>query len=493
MSRRSFPLAFVARWAWRAAIAAVLLWLGLVVGGAVQARWRLPDLQAWHRYVPPSEPTAVEIGDTFTLEEYLQREARVFAEVARDVEQPLADQPASVVNRYARQSRSHPGRLGPDWNRTFERTPSQVRGGALLLHGLTDGPYSLRALAGVLEAQGYYVLCLRLPGHGTVPGGLTRATWRDWNAAVRMGARHVVNKAGAGRPLVIVGYSNGGALALKYALDALDEPQLAKPARLVLLSPMIGVTPFAALSKVVSRLGFLPRFEKARWTDVVVEYNPYKYNSFPANAGEQTHLLTGMNRQALERARASGRIRELPPILTFQSLVDATVSTPAVVHDLYDRLAPNGSELVCFDINRVSGLDAFIRPHEAQLLSTLTDGKPRAYRRVLVTNAGPDVLDVVARDVAAGSTKPVDQPLGLAWPRDMFSLSHVAVPFPPDDPVYGYEGPADRRVPGLGRLSPRGERAVLTVGVDTLMRASANPFYSYMAGRIADWVGTTAR
>ncbi len=40
-----------------------------------------------------------------------------------------------------------------------------------------------------------------------------------------MGARHVRDQIGADRPLVLVGYSNGGALVTKYALDALEEPR----------------------------------------------------------------------------------------------------------------------------------------------------------------------------------------------------------------------------------------------------------------------------
>ena len=42
-------------------------------------------------------------------------------------------------------------------------------GGALLVHGLTDGPYSMRTIGEGLRAGGYHVLALRLPGHGTVP------------------------------------------------------------------------------------------------------------------------------------------------------------------------------------------------------------------------------------------------------------------------------------------------------------------------------------
>ena len=84
---------------------------------------------------------------------------------------------------------------------------------------------------------------------------------------------------------------------------------------------------------------------------------------------------------------------------------------------------------------------------------------------------------------------PVDRPLPLAWPRELFSLSHVALPFPIDDPLYGYlanvtaDGPV-----ALGLLSPRGERAVLTVPIEVLMRVSSNPFFPYLAERLSAWV-----
>ena len=129
-------------------------------------------------------------------------------------------------------------------------------------------------------------------GHGTVPAGLARANWHDWAAAVRMGVRHVRQRIGAGRPLVLVGYSNGGALVVHYTLQALSDRSLPRPDRLVLLSPMIGVTPFAVLSPVISLFSGVPYFNRAAWTSVQPEYNPFKYNSFPANGGYQSHLLT---------------------------------------------------------------------------------------------------------------------------------------------------------------------------------------------------------
>ncbi len=51
----------------------------------------------------------------------------------------------------------------------------------------------------------------------------------------------------------------------------------------------------------------------------------------------------------------------MPPVLTFQSVVDFTVSTQAVVSALYGNLPANGSELVLFDVNRNARLGPLLR------------------------------------------------------------------------------------------------------------------------------------
>jgi pimeloyl-ACP methyl ester carboxylesterase len=322
-----------------------------------------------------------------------------------------------------------------------------------------------------------------------VPAGLTDVTWEDWLAAVRVGARDMRTTIGPDKPLLLVGYSNGGALVLKYAFDALEGSGDPQASRIVLLSPMIGVAPYAWLTRVISLLAPVPGFEKARWLDIYPEYNPFKYNSFPANAGLQTWRLTTALQRQITRVAGAGLGAKLPPILTFQSIVDATVSTPAVVHGLYDAVADERSEIVLFDINRASGLVPFIRPSDATLLSQLTDRQSRRYRRTLVTNVQSSSLEVAERSVAPGATTVEPRPLGVGWPRDVFSLSHVAVPFPLSDPVYGREPAAGAPdVIRLGLLSPRGERAVFSVPSDTLMRLTCNPFFGYMEGRLTGWL-----
>ena len=176
-------------------------------------------------------------------------------------------------------------------------------------------------------------------------------------------------------------------------------------------------------------------------------------------------------------------------MLTFQSIVDSTVSTPAVVRALYDRLPSNGSELVLFDVNHLSGIDVFMRPADRTLVATLLDRTPRRYRRVVVTNTAPDSREVEAQVIEAGSVDVARRPLGLAWPSAVFSLTHIALPFAADDPLYGIDD--SNQIQGLlpiGRLSPRGEQSVLIVGTDTLMRLSSNPFFPFVAERIGRWL-----
>jgi alpha-beta hydrolase superfamily lysophospholipase len=479
---------WLTRWIVRGLWTAVVIAGTVVIGGAVAARRRLPDLEAWHRIVP-ADATASDL-ETATFADYRVREDAVFREVRDRIERTSAGTAPPPANRYDRGSRSHPSRMGFDGNRSYEIVPAgEVVGGALLVHGLTDSPYSMRAVGDTLKASGYYGLALRMPGHGTVPAGLTTAAWEDWLAAVRVGVRHVRERIGPDQPLVLVGYSNGGALVLKYALDEIERGAAPRRTRLVLISPMIGVASYAWLARVISALGPIPYFEKARWLDVMPEYNPFKYNSFPANAGLQSWRLSTTVQAQILRLGKAGRLKDLPPVLTFQSLVDATVSTPAVVHALFDQLEGSGSELVLFDINRVSGMEPFIDPAAATALSRLTDASPRRYGRALVTNEGKDSLEVVERSIAAGRTEIATRPLGLAWPSEMFSLSHVALPFSFDDELYGGKPrPSPLDVVRLGTISPRGERAVLTVPLDTLMRVSSNPFFPYLAARLTHWV-----
>ena len=117
------------RWLARALWAAVLIFATVVIGAAVSARQRLPDLESWHRYVP-ADVTASDL-ETATLAEYLRREDTVFQGVRDRVERASTGSAAPPANRYDSRSRSSPSRLGSDGNRTYEVVPAgEIAGGA---------------------------------------------------------------------------------------------------------------------------------------------------------------------------------------------------------------------------------------------------------------------------------------------------------------------------------------------------------------------------
>ena len=443
-----------------------------------------PPLALWHTVVT-HELSERQI-DKADWAQWLAAEQHVFDEVRREVSDQLpASQPLGI-NRYQINSRVYPEHFAQDWNRSYVLEPDgPAKGVVVLLHGLTDSPYSLRHIAQRYRDLGFVAIGMRLPAHGTVPGALTRVDWQQWAAATRLAVRTARQKVPAPAPLHIVGFSNGGALAVKYALDSLSDPKQSKADRLVLISPMIGVTRFARYAGLAGVPAVLPAFSKAAWLSRLPEFNPFKYNSFPVNAARQSWLLTNVLQTQLAALVKQPALSGLPPILSFQSLVDYTVSTPAVVNNLYRLLPANGSELVLFDLNRASDFSGLLTPSASAPIEQLLPAPPRNYQTRLVTNRSPHSSAMVMRSVAALSSKVTDTELGLDYPRDLFSLSHVALPFPQSDALYGQQPTADEDFGvHLGTLAARGERGVLLVPLDTLMRVSSNPFYPYLMQRI---------
>jgi carboxylesterase len=85
--------------------------------------------------------------------------------------------------------------------------------GALVLHGYTGSPVSMRPLAEALADAGFAVEMPRLPGHGTHPEDLARTTWHDWLAEAERRLAVLQARTPDGR-VVVVGLSMGGALTL---------------------------------------------------------------------------------------------------------------------------------------------------------------------------------------------------------------------------------------------------------------------------------------
>ncbi|HEX7158270.1 MAG TPA: alpha/beta hydrolase, partial [Edaphobacter sp.] len=203
-----------------------------------------PPLHAWHTFVP-HELKADEL-DRADWNRYLAQEDAIMASVRSEVSQKLAPGERIPINRYFEASPIYPAHFAHDWNRSYVMEPEGPPVGVVvLLHGLTDSPYSLRHVAEHYRERGFVAIGIRMPGHGTVPAGLTDVRWEDWMAATRLAVREARRRVPAPAPLHLVGFSNGGALAMKYALDALEDPKLARPDRILLFTPMIGITRFA--------------------------------------------------------------------------------------------------------------------------------------------------------------------------------------------------------------------------------------------------------
>jgi alpha-beta hydrolase superfamily lysophospholipase len=463
-----------------------------VLGVRIFDSQRGPPLEPWHLHAPHELKT--EAIDRTDWAGYLKAEDDDFAQMRREVTEKLPEHDQAPFNRYFQGSPVYPGNFAQDWNRSYALDPIGPPAGAVvLLHGLTDSPYSLRHIARVYRDHGYVVIAIRLPAHGLVPASLADVAWQDWMAATRLAVREARRRAGSA-PLQIVGFSNGGALALKYALDAIEDSTLARPDRLVLISPMIGITRFARFAGLAGLPAFIPSFAKAAWLGILPEFNPFKYNSFPVNGARQSYLVTHVLQQQIARLAGEKRLEGLAPVLTFQSVIDFTVSTRAIVTGLYAQLPANGSELVLFDLNRSAKLGPLLRIAPNTNLSRLLPPPPRDFRTSIIANLSPDSGEVAERRTEAGAVEEQSRALGLTFPPGVFSLSHVALPFPVSDSLYGLQpDPTEDFGVHLGALAPRGERGTLIVSLDSLLRMSSNPFFPYMIARIEEGFAAKSR
>jgi alpha-beta hydrolase superfamily lysophospholipase len=444
------------------------------------------DLQIWHLAELDEEFTADSGIKTFT--DYLALEERLFSQLDELVYAKIKPDQRQAINRYNRGSLSDPERWSPNWNRSFTLSVESPKAAVLLLHGMSDSPYSLRHLGERLQAAGANVLGLRMPGHGTAPSGLVELTWQDMAAAVRIAMRHLA-KQNEGLPIYVVGYSTGAALAVNYALATLDDETLPSIERIVVLSPAIGVTSVAALAVWQARLGHLLGLEKLAWNVILPEYDPFKYGSFAVNAGNVVYQLTNEIQQRLKMLGEQGKLVGVPPILAFSSVVDATVSTPALVSNLFQQLPEGGHELVLFDINRETEIEPIMNWDPAAVVQALQANPHPGFTLSILMNENPRSRKVLVRSQRPGEQAPIDSDIGLSWPEDLYSLAHVALPFPPQDPLYG--GHPQGKSPGieLGDLALRGERGVLQIPASDMLRLRWNPFYLYVEGRVLEFLG----
>jgi esterase/lipase len=251
--------------------------------------------------------------------------------------------------------------------------------GVLLTHGLTDSPYFMRHLAAFFQQNGFRVMAVLLPGHGTQPGDLLNVRWQEWAKTVAYGAECLAAEVDE---LYLAGFSAGAALSILHSLR--DE----RVRGLLLFSPALEIPPRAKYAHWHRWYSWL--IPLAKWAHIKHDADIYKYESLSKNSVAQVYALS-------KALGAQLQTHDLDiPVFTAASADDVTVHTSATL-----------------------GLMARARhPSSRLVLYTTATGKPPP--RIPL-----EKLELV-NSVVPG--------------QKILSSAHTAIVLPPDDLHYGAAG-----------------------------------------------------
>jgi esterase/lipase len=259
------------------------------------------DVTAKIQLTPRHQPSGMAIhfdADSLTFAEYVQRSI----EMLRQVHADKADIEKIVAG-------NAPFELHPVGDFQVGSKKPYKRG-VLLIHGLSDSPYQMRHLAAPFQRNGFSVMAILLPGHGTQPGDLLDVRWQAWAKAVAYGVACLNAEVDE---IYLAGYSIGAALSIYHS--AQDE----RVRGLFLFSPAIEIAAKARWANIHKFYSWLLPTEA--WVNVMPDCDIYKYESFCKNAAAQAYAL----------------IRALPkkvpniPIFTAASADDVTVYADATL------------------------------------------------------------------------------------------------------------------------------------------------------------------
>lgn len=345
--------------------------------------------------------------------------------------------------------------------------------GVLLLHGLSDSPFLMTDLGNFFAALDRCLLVrsILLPGHATAPGDLVAVRYEDWEAAARYGLRSFPD---AIRNLYVVGFSTGGALAIRETLATAGTERSGRIKALILLSPAIRPTGRLAHLKVAPRLlGALSRWTGLeQWMDVHSDRDYAKYESFPTNAAYQIYRL--------DEALAGASPRGVPvPMFMALSREDTTV---------------DAADTVTFFLARAN--------IKSRLVLYARDPDDTTVRRW----RSDDRVHVVASSLPE---------------RGVLDFAHVSLPVSPRNPHYGehgdyvsclhYEVPDDAeaamklcrcvlpamRAPACSEIAVRngarvlyGENSAENLRAGIVRRLTYNPLFDDLLRRIEQFINT---
>jgi esterase/lipase len=188
---------------------------------------------------------------------------------------------------------------------------------ALLIHGYTDSPYTMKDMALFLNDQGYNVYAPLLSGHGSIPEAMVSVSRKDWIKDAQDMLQMALQENSANQALV-VGFSMGGAVA---AILAEEFPE--KVSALVLFAPafqlLSGEAQLLCGMGIAEDLVFWARNEEGS-----TRTNYQKMS---------THGLCELNSLAFEARRRAVQIKA--PVFTVLSQYDQNINNYGVLETIY--------------------------------------------------------------------------------------------------------------------------------------------------------------
>lgn len=302
-----------------------------------------PSLEARHR---PSGLNTRFNGSRLPFADYVA----LSREMLRKAHSALGDTDLEkIVDGNAPFELKPPAGFTPGRNKIYRR-------GVLLTHGLSDSPYFMRHLAAFFQQNGFRVMAILLPGHGTQPGDLLDTKWPEWANAVAYGSDRLAEEADE---IYLAGYSAGGALSVYQSLR--DQ----RVRGLFLFSPAFRVSPRAAYANLHRLYSWL--IPSGKWVDIKPDRDIYKYESFTKNAAAQMYAL---DRELDARLRAHGISI---PVFAAASEDDVTVNSSATIEFLARARNPS-SQLVLYTTDPAKRLPG-IPAEKLELVNSVVPGQ----------------------------------------------------------------------------------------------------------------------
>jgi carboxylesterase len=212
--------------------------------------------------------------------------------------------------------------------------------GALLVHGFTGSPQSLRPWAEHLAAAGLTVRLPRLPGHGTRWQDMNATRWEDWYGEAERGFDVLRSQCDE---VFVAGLSMGGTLTLRLA-----EVRAREVTGLVLVNPSLSTDDRRA--RLLPYLApFIPSFPPIGGDIKKPGVTELAYDRLPLRAAASLQKLWAVTRADLAQVTA--------PVLAFRSAEDHLVEPSSMRILLAGATGTTVTERVLTDSYHVATLD----------------------------------------------------------------------------------------------------------------------------------------